>query len=118
MNSQTAFYVAQGISIITAILSVILMQLKSMRKILVFQIIVNTTTLLNYFLLGGDTGVLVSVLAIIQSVVMFAYNRRNVKPHMSVIVAFVLAYAGCSAYNISVTLVSLTSLFPGADGTT
>ena len=103
MNSQTAFYVAQGISIITAILSVILMQLKSMRKILVFQIIVNTTTLLNYFLLGGDTGVLVSVLAIIQSVVMFAYNRRDLKPHMAVIVAFVLAYAGCSAYNISVT---------------
>ena len=103
MNSQIAFYIAQGISIITGILAVIMMQLKSMRSVLIFQIIVNITTLSNYFLLGGNTGVLVSVLAIVQSVVMFLYNRRGVKPGTAVVVAFVLAYAGCSAYNIAAT---------------
>ena len=111
MNPQTAFYVAQGISVLTGILAIIMMQLKNMKMVLLFQIIVNTTTLSNYFLLGGDTGVFVSVLAIVQSVVMFLYNRKQVKPHLKVVVAFVLAYASCSAYNIAVSK-QLLDLFP------
>lgn len=103
MDPQLAFYVAQGISVFTGILAIIMMQLKNMKMVLLFQIIVNTTTLSNYFLLGGDTGVFVSVLAIVQSVVMFLYNRKQRKPHLGVVIAFIMAYACCSAYNISVS---------------
>ena len=101
MDPQVAFYIAQGISVLTGILAMIMMQLKNMKMVLLFQIIVNTTTLTNYFLLGGDTGVFVSILAIVQSVVMFLYNRRGIKPHLAVVIAFVVAYAGCSAYTIA-----------------
>ena len=103
MDPKIAFFAAQGISVLTGVLAIAMMQFKNMKLILMFQIIVNTTALTNYFLLGGDTGVFVSVLAIVQSVVMYLYNRNGKRPHVAVIVLFILAYGACSAYNIAVT---------------
>ena len=100
MNEDLAFYLAQGISVFTGILAIIMMQLKNMRTILVFQIIVNLTASLNYLLLGGDSGAFVSLLAIIQSIVMYLYNKNNKKPQWWLTVLFVAGYWGISAYNI------------------
>ena len=111
MDSQIAFYIAQGISVITGVLAIILMQLKSMKTILLFQIIVNLLASVNYFLLGGSSGALISVLAIIQASVMFLYNRKSARPHMAVIIAFTCAYVACSAYNIVVSK-SVMELLP------
>ena len=103
MDPKIAFFAAQGISVLTGILAIAMMQFKNMKLILMFQIIVNTTALTNYFLLGGDTGVFVSVLAIVQSVVMYLYNRRGARPHLAVIIAFIVAYVACSTYNIAMS---------------
>ena len=111
MNPQVVFYIAQGISVITGIFAIIMMQLKNMKTILLFQIIVNATALSNYFLLGGNTGVFISVLAIVQSVAMYLYNLKQRAPHLAVIIAFILAYAAASAYNIAITK-SLIELLP------
>ncbi len=100
MDTEVAFYLAQGISVLTGIIAIIMMQLKNMKTILLFQIIVNLTASLNYLLLGGDSGAFISLLAIIQSIVMFVYNTNKKKPHMAVIVAFATAYVGISVYNI------------------
>ncbi len=100
MNEELAFYIAQGISIFTGILAIVMMQLKNMKTILVFQIIVNLTASLNYLLLGGDSGALISLLAIVQSIVMFIYNTRKKKPHLIVVIAFIAAYASISGYNM------------------
>ena len=83
------FYIAQGISIVIGILAVIMMQFKSMTKILVFQILCNLLTALTYFLLGGFSGAGICVIAIVQSVTMFLYNIKKVEPHKPVIVAFI-----------------------------
>ncbi len=102
MDETTAFYLAQGISILCGIVAIITMQLKNMKTILVFQIIVNFTALLNYLLLGGNSGAMVSLLAIIQAVVMFLYSTKKRRPHLIVIIGFILGYAACSTYNIIV----------------
>ncbi|MBQ8408518.1 MAG: YgjV family protein [Clostridia bacterium] len=103
MDPQVAFYIAQGISVVTGVLAILLMQFKNMKTILLFQIIVNLLASSNYLLLGGDTGAIVSALAIIQSVVMFLYSQRQRKPHLAVIVGFICAYVACSTYNIVMT---------------
>ena len=103
MDRKIAFFAAQGISILTGILAIAMMQFKNMKLILLFQIIVNATAMTSYFLLGGDTGVFVTVFAIVQSVVMYLHNRSGKRPHAAVIVLFILAYGTCSAYNIAMT---------------
>lgn len=91
------FYIAQAISILNGVLAVIMMQFTSMKKILVFQIICNLLTASTYFLLGGFSGAGICIIAIVQSVVMFIYNLKEMPPHKTVIAAFVLLYIGCSA---------------------
>ncbi|MBO5883914.1 MAG: YgjV family protein [Clostridia bacterium] len=94
------FYIAQGISVITGILAIFMMQQKSMKRILFLQVVINLTTSINYLLLGGDSGAVISLLAIIQSIVMFIYSTKDRKPHIAVIIGFILCYIGSSAYNI------------------
>ena len=103
MNDTTAFYLAQCISILCGVLAIIMMQLKNMKTILAFQIIVNLTASLNYLILGGNSGAMASVLAIIQSVVMFLYSAKNRQPHKIVIIGFILTYVACSTYNVLLT---------------
>lgn len=111
MNEELAFYVAQGVSIFTGVLAIVMMQLKNMKTILLFQIIVNLTASLNYLLLGGDSGAFISLLAIIQSIVMFIYNTKKKKPHLMVVIAFIAAYASISGYNM-ISSGELMGIFP------
>ena len=103
MDPQIAFYIAQGISIGTGIMAIAMMQLKSMKLILVFQILTNLLASSNYLLLDGRNGMLVSLLAVVCSVVMFFYNTKGIKPHKSVAAAFLIAYAASSAYSVAVS---------------
>ena len=100
MPEDVAKWIAQGISVLTGILAIIMMQMKNMKTILFFQIVVNLTASLNYLLLGGDSGAFISLLAIIQSIVMFIFNMRKKKPHIAIIIAFALCYVSISIYNI------------------
>lgn len=91
------FYIAQGISILTAITAIITMRLKNMKGILIGQILANLFTSSTYFLLGGFSGAGICLLAIVQGVVMFFYEKNNKKPHNAVIAGFILLYIACSA---------------------
>lgn len=108
MNPTIAFYIAQGISIITAAIAILSVQLKNMKAILVTQIIGNSLAASTYFLLGGFTGAGVSIIAVIQTVVMYFYNVNNTKPHVPVTVAFILAYVT----NAVLTFGSIFDIFP------
>ena len=100
MDAELAFYLAQGISILCGILAIIMMQMKKMKTILIFQIVVNLTASLNYLLLGGDSGALISLLAIIQAIVVFIFNVNKRKMPIALIVIFALGYVSISTYNI------------------
>ena len=92
------FYIAQGISVLTAAVAIVMMQFKNMRLILLGQILANLLTAFTYFLLGGFSGAGICFIAIVQSVVMFFYNKKGKKTHLPVILGFVLLYIACSAY--------------------
>lgn len=92
-----AFYIAQGISILTGLTAVLTMQFKGMNKILFGQILANLLTASTYFLLGGITGAGICFIAIVQSVVMFIYDNKGVKPHLLTIIGFIVIYIVCSA---------------------
>jgi hypothetical protein len=74
-----------------------MMQFKSMKKILIFQIICNLLTASTYFLLGGFSGAGICIIAIVQSITMFIFNLKKLKPRKWVIALFVLLYIACSA---------------------
>lgn len=93
------FYIAQIISILTAIVAIISMQMKSMKGILITQISANLLASSTYFLLGGFSGAGISIIAIIQLIVMFLYDKKQKKPHIWVIILFILAYIGYSILN-------------------
>jgi hypothetical protein len=103
MNPTTSFWIAQSISVFTGVMAIVAMQFKNMKLILTFQIIVNLLASANYLLLNGGAGAIVSFLAVIYSVVMYFYNKKNVKPHLIVVIGFMAAYVGSSVYNIVMT---------------
>ena len=77
MDEQTAFILAQCISVGTGILAIALKQMKTMKMILLFEVIVNLLASTNYLLLGGDAGAIVSVLAILHSFVMLTESSSR-----------------------------------------
>ena len=91
------FYVAQGISVLTGVVAVVMMQFKEMKHILAGQILANLLTASTYFLLGGFSGAGINLIAIVQTVVMFVYSLKKIPPKKWVIAVFILLYAVCSA---------------------
>lgn len=102
------YYIAQGISVLTTILSIFTMQLKSMKKILIGQTLVNLLVAVSYFLLDGLSGAGICFIAIFQGMVMYFYNVKGKKPHLWVIIGFIALYIACSA----VYYEAFTDLFP------
>ena len=90
------FWIAQGLSIITAIVAVFMMQFKNLKWILLGQLTTNLLTAISYILLGGLSGGGICIIAIFQSSVMFFYNQKKKKPHLWVLALFIVAYLACS----------------------
>ena len=105
---ELEFYIAQGISILTGILAAFMMQLKKVKIILLFQLAVNLLTALTYILLGGLSGGGICLIAIVQTIVMFLYNRKEKKPHWWVLAIFIAAYVACSVIYYK----SIMDIFP------
>ena len=95
---DTTFYIAQGISVLTCLVGILMMQFKSMKKILAGQIVANLLTASTYFLLGGISGAGICFIAILQSVVMFFYSIKQTAPHKWVIALFIVLYISCSVF--------------------
>lgn len=102
------FYIAQGISVLTTLLSIFTMQLKSMKKILIGQTLVNLLVAVSYFLLGGLSGAGICFIAIFQGIIMYFYNTKGTKPHLWVILGFIALYITCSVLYYK----DYTDLFP------
>lgn len=102
------FYIAQGISVLTCILAVVISQFKDMRGILAGRILTNLLSATTYLLLGGLSGAGVCLIAIVHTVIMYIYNEKKIPPHKSVIVLFVTLYVACSAvyYSSPVDIIS------------
>ena len=96
MDSQTAFFIAQGISVVTTVVAILCMQLKKMNAILICQLAANLLAALTYLFLDGKSGVGISIIAVAQTLVMFLFERKGKKPHPVIIGSFIAAYVGYS----------------------
>ena len=86
------FYIAQGISILAGIIAGISMQLKEMKFILIAQISTNALIAGSYFFLDGNSGMFISIIAVIQAIIMFLFNRKGVKPPIYITIFFIILY--------------------------
>ena len=102
MDAQVAFWVAQGISIITGILAIVLKQMKEMKKILILEVVANSLATLNYVFVGGDSGWIVSGIAVLNAVVMLIYFLCNKKAPSFLVVVFLGIYITSSAVTLAV----------------
>ena len=103
-------YIAYGFSVLTAILAIIMVQFKGMAMILIGHITTNLLTALSYVFVGGWSGSAICFTAIVQSIVMFLYERKGIKPHLAVLLLFIVAYITCSV----VLYKSIFDIFSGA----
>ena len=103
-------YIAYGFSVLTAILAIVLVQFNGMALILIGHITTNLLTALSYVFVGGWSGSAICFTAIVQSIVMFLYERKGIKPHLAVILLFVVAYVTCSVLFYK----SIFDIFSGA----
>ena len=79
-----------------------------MKSILITQIIANLLASSTYFVLGSFSGAGISLIAIIQLIVVYIYDKKNIKPHKFVIALFILAYTIYSIF----TFKSFIDIFP------
>ena len=88
--------IAHIISICNAFIAVLVMQLKSVKTILVGHITINLIAGISFFMLKGYSGASICVIAIVQCAVMYLYDRKGIKPHWPVILLFMAAYVASS----------------------
>lgn len=92
-----SFYIAQFFAAVSMIFGVVSFQVKDMKKILICQLGANGFLILNYALLGGISGAGIAFVAVIQSVVIFLYDRKDKKMPVPAVVGFMLLYVLISA---------------------
>lgn len=108
MDFDVVFYIAQGISVLNAFVATFSAQLKNMKTILAAQIIMNLLAAVTCFLLGGFSGVGISIIAVVQTIVMYFYSMKDKKPHVAVTALFVVVYI----LNSVITFSSIFDIFP------
>ena len=91
------FIIAQIISVLTTVTAVLSMQFKGVKPILICQILSNLFCATTFVLLGAYSGCVICLVAIVQCLIVFAYDVKKVKPPLWIIVTFILLYVAVSA---------------------
>ncbi len=82
------FILAQIFGLITLIITVINIQLKSKEKIVMLNVWANVAITIQYFLLGAYTGAIVSILNALRDIVYFLFKKKKLKPSIIVLLIF------------------------------
>lgn len=94
-------FIAQAIGVLTAVCAVITVQFKNIRSILLGEIAANLLVALNFALLGGLSGAGVCILATVQTIWIYYYNRRKKGFPMPLNIGFMVGYTVVSALSFS-----------------
>lgn len=98
MEFTFQFFLAQAISVLTALSAIISVQCKNMKGVLAGQIAANLFTALTYILLDGMTGAGLCLIAIVHTVALFVYRNLEINPPLWLTAIFMMLYLGCSVY--------------------
>ena len=95
IDVQTAFLIAQAIGVVTTVVAILCLQLKNMTAILICQLAANTLAAFSYlFNPKGMSGVGISIIAVVQALVMFFYDKKQKRSHWIITALFISAYVG------------------------
>ena len=91
---SNSFMIAQVMGIVVTVLSVIAMQIKDMKNILIGGAIINTLTTMQMALLGGFSGAGTCLTATVQCTYNYGYTQKTKKatPPKSISAIFILIY--------------------------
>lgn len=96
------FLIAQWLGILTTVIALVGVQFKNINHILTSQILTNLLSAFVFGLLGGFSGAWICVVAILQTVTMFCFNKHpdsGSKKYRSILAAaFCLVYVLGTAY--------------------
>lgn len=96
------FVIAQWVGILTTVIALVGIQFRKLNHILISQILTNLLSALSFFLLGGFSGAWICLVAILQTVVLFLFNRKprkNERRKRTVLaVLFCLIFLAGTAY--------------------
>lgn len=94
---MTLYDIAQAISILVALISIVVLQLKSMKGLLIGNLTINALAALAYLLQKGYSAAAIGIIAVVQCIVMYFYNRQNKRPSIPVVLLFIALFISCSA---------------------
>lgn len=72
-----AFLIAQVIGIVATLIEIAIMQFKNMKYVLIGQCISNLLVVIQYALLGGMSGAAVCIIATFQTLILYAYRKKE-----------------------------------------
>lgn len=99
MDPQVAFWIAQGISFVTALAAILALQLKNMKGILTCQIAANILSASTYLLLGGLSGAGMGFIAAVQAIIIFVLKQKNIEPRFWMSLVFIAMFVGYLAWS-------------------
>ena len=96
-NYEVNFLLAQLVGLVTAILAIFSVQLKTMKNVLMLGIFSNLFTVINYWLLGEMSGAWVCLIAIVHTVWIYNYNRGGKRFPKRLNYVFIALYSAAVA---------------------
>lgn len=106
------FILAQVIGVVVTIYAVVATQFRSIKALLIAEIITNLLTALNYILLGSLSGTWICVVAAVQAVVMNHINRRSSIVQDKVRQVILLVFAATYIAGSILVFEKWTDIFP------
>ena len=89
---------AYAVGILTTAVAVLSMQFKSMRIVLLLQIVANGLLGLQYAIRGADSGVWSLVLGVVQIIVSYAFNVKGVRFPKWLLLIFISGYLAITVF--------------------
>ncbi len=92
------FIISQIIGLITTVTAVVSVQFKSMKLILIFELLSNLLVASTYILLGGISGSYICLVASVQTVVSYIYAKKKKEVPGFITAIFICAYIAITVF--------------------
>lgn len=112
------FIISQICGIVVTVAVIISMQLKNIKPILISQLIINGIGAISYIMVGGLSGCGIYLVAVLQSVVYFAFRKKEIDTPRMMDIVFILLFLACavSTYKRPMDIVTMFAAMTCAAG--
>ncbi len=93
---MVSFYLAQGVSVLTILTTILGLLQNNKSKILTYLTISNITIMITYLLLGRWLSIVLVGIATIRTSIYYYYSIKNIKPNIIILIVFELSFITAS----------------------